>query len=357
MLKSSEKDVTELVVGPLHDFKTQHYVAGKIDGPADNLKVSKLERNAWGIAVSAAANPDGSIHNPSKAPKPRSSARLFDSLFVRHWDKWITPQRNALFYGALEFSRSPHEEQIKRWALSPLTNALKGTSLESPIEPFGGTDNFDISKTGLIFVAKDPELNPALNTKCNLYLISLSSFLETDPTIVTMGLGDIDGALTSPVFSLDGGKVAFLGMRTNGYESDQNRIFVMPDVRKPGFIQACLPSGDDTTWSLSPQSLKWSKDGSRLYFTADSQGYKSLFVVGSNADVPYFANRPTKLDRQTTDDIRILESGDGLFGPCDRIFLSGSSLVESRTYSIMEIGLHKVSYFRLTGHIAIEIVL
>ena len=65
-----------------------------------------------------------------------------------------------------------------RFVLSDVKNALKGTKLESPIEPFGGTDHFDISTSGLVFTSKDPELNPATHTKTNIYLIQGPEFLE-----------------------------------------------------------------------------------------------------------------------------------------------------------------------------------
>jgi len=95
---------------------------------------------------------------------------------------------------------------------------LKGTGLESPIEPFGGTDHFDISNLGLVFTAKDPELNPATHTKTNVYLIQSSSFWDLSVSATSkpekIEIYGFDGASTSPVFSPCGKKFAFLSMKT-----------------------------------------------------------------------------------------------------------------------------------------------
>ncbi|KAK5024525.1 hypothetical protein LTR16_012322, partial [Cryomyces antarcticus] len=130
-----------------------------------------------------------------------------------------------------------------------------GTGLESPIPPFGGADNFDIGSSGIIFVAKDPELNPALNTKCNVYFIPISSFTESS----TFGphkvqVPNFEGAASSPVFSADGKKAAFLMMRQNGYEADKNHIFLIPNVGNASWIMPLLDSEDGKgAWECSPQ--------------------------------------------------------------------------------------------------------
>lgn len=101
LLRSSDDGSTELVLGNVLKFAETCYTAGHIDGPADNLKVAEIGKDFWGVAVTANASPDGSIFNPKKASGPRSSGRLYNSLFVRHWDQYVTPQRSSIFYGAL----------------------------------------------------------------------------------------------------------------------------------------------------------------------------------------------------------------------------------------------------------------
>ncbi len=73
----------------------------------------------------------------------------------------MTENRNSIFYTALKLSDM---------TVAPLRNALAGhsASLESPVPPFGGSGDFDISRNGIVFVAKDPKINAANYTKTDL---------------------------------------------------------------------------------------------------------------------------------------------------------------------------------------------
>jgi dipeptidyl aminopeptidase/acylaminoacyl peptidase len=204
-------------------------------------------------------------------------------MFVRHWDHYVTENRNTIFLGTL--SRSIVWDG--KMELSTLTNALQGTSLSSPIEPFGGTDHFDISQSGLVFTAKDPNLNPALHTKTNVYLIAkvggpedcMWSNLSSLPQLQKVELFGFDGASTSPVFSPDGKQVAFLSMKTDGYESDKNQIFYVPDIRTSSWVVHALPSEDGRgDWNRSPSSVIWSRDAQTLYLVAEDWGRGCLYA-------------------------------------------------------------------------------
>lgn len=60
-------------------------------------------------------------------------------------------------------------------------NALKGTPLRCPVwpdDPFGQS-GFDISTTGLLVTARDPEFNPAESLRTNVQHIPLQTFTES----------------------------------------------------------------------------------------------------------------------------------------------------------------------------------
>ncbi|KAI7604146.1 hypothetical protein KC346_g11590, partial [Hortaea werneckii] len=81
-----------------------HYIAGKIDASASDLKVAPLDENGgeFAIVLSAQACPDGSLFTTEKAKqKTHSTGRLYSSLYVRHWDHYVEPQRNSLWCGRL----------------------------------------------------------------------------------------------------------------------------------------------------------------------------------------------------------------------------------------------------------------
>lgn len=55
-----------------------------MEGPIGDLKTYRLSDDEIAFAVSGKAKPDGSLYNPEKAEKPRTSGKLYKSMFVRH---------------------------------------------------------------------------------------------------------------------------------------------------------------------------------------------------------------------------------------------------------------------------------
>ncbi|KAF2199645.1 hypothetical protein GQ43DRAFT_482295 [Delitschia confertaspora ATCC 74209] len=305
-------------------FKESSYTAGEIPAPASNVKVHDLGDGNWAFAVTAQATPDGDFYNPEKEEKPQSSGKLYKSMFVRHWDSYVTENRNSIWIGSLYTNNGQYK-------LPSLKNALKGTGLESPIPPFGGSDHFDIGNHGLIFTAKDPDLNPATHTKTNIYLItsgsSWANFLDDLPKPKKVELYGCEGASTGPVFSPDGKKAAFLSMRRDGYEADKNQLFIIPDIRNSSWVIHALASEDGKgRWDRSPQAVVWSHNGeSPLYFVAEDHGRTCLFSfefsAGGGLTMPEMIVRGGAIS-----DVRTLETGD--------LFISSSSLIDSSVYSL-----------------------
>ncbi|KAF2682495.1 dipeptidyl-peptidase-like protein V precursor [Lentithecium fluviatile CBS 122367] len=322
LLSEGEDGVTSVRVGCVQDFGKGSYEAGRIDGPVGNLKVVSTGNGTFGIAVTGKATPDGELYNPEKAEKPQSSGRLYAKPFVRHWDHYVTENRNTIFLGTLT-------KKGGKYKLSELTNALKDSGLESPIDPFGGTDNFDISINGLVFTAKDPELDPALHTKTNIYLLASKSFWsglpKTLPKSFQIPIFNFEGASTSPVWDTKGTQIAFLSMKTDGYESDKNQVFVVSDYRTPGWVNHLWGTKDGKgLWDRSPQSISWGSKG-QIYFTAEENGRVDLFTTVANTPG---GPLPTKLVKGgTITSVHPLKNGE--------IFLSSTSLVENSLYTLV----------------------
>ncbi|KAF2836397.1 dipeptidyl-peptidase-like protein V precursor [Patellaria atrata CBS 101060] len=325
LLTSGDEGATNIVIGSVDGFQENNYTAGTVNASISNIKLKTLESGAIAIAFSALAKPDGSLYNEEIAPKYRSTGKLYKEIFVRHWDTWITPNRNSIFYGTL----SKGSDISSQYELSSVTNALKGTNFESPIPPFGGTDNFDLSTNGIVFVAKDPKLLPATHTKVDVYYIPISDFTVAS----SRGLQEIarpgfKGASSSPVFSPDGKQIAFLSMKQDGYESDKNQLFVVPDVNRPGWVMHYFAGEDDKgAWKLSPDSITWRSDGKVLYFLVSDYGRVALYYT------PTAFNQTRSLPKlffrhNTISDIRPLENG--------RAFLSGTSMIDNSFYATIE---------------------
>lgn len=330
-LRKGEKGATELVVGSAKNHG-HTYVAALVPGPISNLKLQELGAGQIAVAFSGKSWPNGTLYNADEEPKKHTSARLYESTMVRHWDEYVTLQKNAIWYGTLE-------KLSGRWKLGSLTNALKDTRLESPMPPFGAKDHFDISSTGLLYVAKDSSLNPAFNTKCNLYFIPITDFSDTptsQPRIVE--LESLQGAASSPVFSPDGKSAAFLQMKQNGYESDRNQIVYLPDIaasqeegdRSANALVLKLEKGN-TEWDRSPSSVSFSPDGSMLLLAIEDASDEILFKIDLMGSSKNPSRHPVALTGPgAVSEVQPLKAGS------NELFVSSSSLIDNSIYTIVD---------------------
>lgn len=292
------------------------------------MKVKSLDKDTYAFAVSAPTSPDGTLFNSEKASTTHTTGRVYSSLFVRHWDTWSTPQRNSLWYGTLS-ATSGNSTSGGKYSLSKLTNALDNPDLESPVAPFGGTDHFDISTSGIAFVSKDSELNPATHTKQNLYILprsNSSGFALGNAIKVTVA--DFEGATSGPIFSPYGNSLAFTSMREDGYESDKNQLFVIPDVKRPQWIERFFTSEDGKgKWDRSPSTIAWSNDAKTLYLQAEEHGRGCIFSTPS--DTISAQNVPSKIfTGGNPSGWSVLSNGS--------IFISGTSIIDNSAFYLLD---------------------
>jgi len=144
---------------------------------------------------------------------------------------------------------------------------LKDTGHQCPVEPFGGTDDFDISETSIVYTTKDPKLPEAWHTKQNIYIVDFKG--QHPPRELTSGK---QGAVHSPVFNFQGTKVAWLELDKDGYESDRAKI-VIYDLEKD--VRYTLTQ----KWDRSPDSLAFSKEEPIIYFTAGEDAKIKIWAL------------------------------------------------------------------------------
>lgn len=338
-LKEGDNGNTSFVIANAKDIgKT--YTAGTISGPVTNLKIHLLEEGKAQIAFSGKSNPDGSLYNPKDVSKPHSSGRIYDSLFVRHWDTYVAPQRNTVWTAVLKKMPSNVTARDGRWSLLGIHNMLKySTSIECPIPPFGGTDHFDITNGVVAMVAKHPYLNPATHTACVAYLLRIPNPLSVEeniakPTMIKPEGQFKWGALTSPVFSPDGNLIAYLLMDEDGYESDQNHIHILR-IRNASVItsQALKIKGSSGEWDRSPSSLMFSADSNKLYALAEDTGNVCLFEFDLAMWLSSGSLEVTP--RKLTSRGSISDIARASF-ISEQLFISSSSLTDSSIYYILD---------------------
>jgi dipeptidyl aminopeptidase/acylaminoacyl peptidase len=339
-LKGGENGNTSFIIADGKDAgKT--YTAGTMSGPVANLKIRVLEGGKALVAFSGKANPDGSLYNPKDVGKPHSSGKIYDSLFVRHWDTYVEPQRNTIWTALLQKTPSNVTARDGRWSLLGVTNTLKQiTSLECPVPPFGGTDHFDITNGWIAMVSKDPYLNHATHTKCVVCVLRIPISLSLEetvaqPVIIKPEKKDRWGAATSPVFSPDGNLLAYLLMDKDGYESDQNQIHIIR-IREGSALNSQALDIQDSRgkWDRSPSSVMFSGDGTKLLAVAEDIGCVCLFEFDLTE---WLSSGSTRVKpRQLTTPPGSISDVARASSHSQKLFISSSTLMDSSVYYIVD---------------------
>lgn len=191
-----------------------------------------------------------------------NSAFVYDTTYERHWDTWVGRKKSSLF--SVRLLQDPD----RKWVFGEhFVNLLEGTNHCSPVEPFGGTDDFDVSQNQVIYTTKDPVLPEAWHTKQNVYIIGING--ENRRKELTSGK---QGAIHSPVLNTQSTMAAWLELDEDGYESDRAKITIY-DLKKD--VRYVLTQH----WDRSPEALAFSKEGNFIYFTAGDEAKVKVFVL------------------------------------------------------------------------------
>jgi len=293
-------------------------MAAALTAPFSNLKIAVTERGDINFVLSGKAYPNGTAYNEALVGAPYSTARVYDSLYARHWDTWLTKETYALFAGSLKKGRS------KMTFNGVLVNLLGGVkNLETPVQPFGGASDFAITSDGetVAFLSKAPELGQANHTASYIYIVphDRSSIAKAVNAPTSRGTPrNARGASASPTFSPDGKTLAYLQMDDRTYESDRNKLYTTK--LGSGVIKAVAHN-----WDRSPAGLAYSADGKSFFLLAGEYGREKLWslpvTAGANA-VPKAITREGSVSgfHQISD---------------NSILVSNSSIVSSTGYAVV----------------------
>ena len=188
--------------------------------------------------------------------KRKSTGRIYDSVFVRHWDTWKDGRRSHLFVMPATGRGEP-------------VDVMHNMDADTPSKPFGGPEEFTFTPDGkqLVFTARDVGPKEPWSTDFDLYRVPIDA--STPAVCLTEKNAAWD---CCPSFSPDGKTMAYLAMARPGYESDRFRIVLR---RWSDGKQRILTR----RWDRSPSAICWSADGKSLYATAANLGQSSLFKI------------------------------------------------------------------------------
>lgn len=213
--------------------------------------------------------------HPTTADKyadlPLASGRIVDDLMYKHWDEWV----DAIPHPFVADLRSLGTT----FCVENEIDILENEPYECPMRPWGGVEQLAWSPDGSKIAytcRKKVGLEYAVSTNSDIYLYNLEDGTTTNLTEGMMGYD------TNPQFSPDGSTLAWLSMERDGYESDENRLFVMDLATGE---KRFLSKGLDT----NVDSYYW-EDNQNIVFNAVWHGVENIYTIDINGAMACIAS-------------------------------------------------------------------
>ena len=242
-------------------FNTRYYSVSVMGGESSEVKEYASLINDRNVS------PDGRLKMIDKSVKidpvngydfypdlKKSTAQIYTALDYRHWDAWHDGHFNHVFYGMVGSNDSTYSD------------IMEGEAFNCPQKPFGGDEDYvwNPDSKSILYISKKLKGTAAVqSTNTDIYQYNLRTKQTKNLTESNKGYD------TNPSFSSKG-DLAYLSMKTDGYEADKNDIKVISNGTTLNLTGH---------WDESVISFNWDASGEKLYFTAAVDGTIQLFEV------------------------------------------------------------------------------
>jgi dipeptidyl aminopeptidase/acylaminoacyl peptidase len=194
-----------------------------------------------------------------KPADDKASGKLYDKLFVRHWDTWSDGRRSQLLIASIGADGKLGEPKL-------LSGNIDG---DVPSKPFGDDSEYAFAPDGatVYFNVRNVGSEEAWSTNFDIYSVPANG--SAAPKNHTADNKAWDGY---PLPSRDGKTLYYLAMTKPGFEADRFGIWAL-DLASGAKREVAA------NWDRSASALKESADGKTLYTTTDDWGQHPLFAI------------------------------------------------------------------------------
>jgi dipeptidyl aminopeptidase/acylaminoacyl peptidase len=192
--------------------------------------------------------------------KDKASGRIFDRMFVRHWDTWSDGRNAVLYTVPLDSSGRASAAPVS------VSGSIDG---DVPSKPYGDHEEYRFSPDGksLVFGVRVAGKTEPWSTNFDVYEVPAAG--GKTPRNLTAENPAWDA---KPAYSPDGRTLAYLAMTRPGFEADRFHLVLMD-----------VASGKKRTladsWDRSVGDFRWRPDGKALLVVAEELGQHRLFSI------------------------------------------------------------------------------
>jgi dipeptidyl aminopeptidase/acylaminoacyl peptidase len=193
----------------------------------------------------------------------------------RVWDKWIADGKRPMIF-ATDVESGRHRNLL-----------AKSKRFLPPSEPPPSASDYDVSPDGKeLCFESDSAKDYGTDFNSDLYTLSLAG--DAEPKNITQ---DNQASDSSPAYSPDGKRMAFLRQTIKLFYADRQRLMVVD--REAGTVKELAKAFD-----RSCQHPVW-PDSKRLTFEAESAGVTGIYFIDMDGKMPY--TQPQKVSERSID--------------------------------------------------------